>query len=167
MSEMVLLYDFKTKKVTPIPARELAPGMIKVQIKGLEGEYWVNSSELKQSAPLHPPFAPEYREVFAFLQATFHDVCPMSIDEWEDGFRRDATPEKEIQSWVSMAKAFTQFTDGLVLTAEERGDIFYVSLLASSNGPENVLITFNPTALSKVRGRQIVEQLAANWKQEQ
>src|SRR5690242_11984238 len=53
----IRILDLDTKKVTTIPASELAPGMIRVKYEGLEGEFFVEAAKLKSRAPLrHPPF---------------------------------------------------------------------------------------------------------------
>jgi hypothetical protein len=57
--KMVRVYDFDTNKATSIPACELAPGMLKVQIRGFEGEFWVDATQLWQSLPQHFEFGPE------------------------------------------------------------------------------------------------------------
>ena len=33
-----------------------------------------------------------------YLRSTLHEVHPMSIEEWLDGFRRDLNPESEVRS---------------------------------------------------------------------
>ena len=162
-NEQVRLYDFDTKSVTTIPTRELAPGMVKVQIRGLEGDYWVDGSKLKKSPPRHAPFGEEYQDRFAFLQATFHDVYPQTLEGWEDGFRRDANPAKQIEWWVNLAKVFKYFTDGKSLNKDERKDIFDLVLLACNNGPETVSLTFTPQVLSSNRMQKILDKLKNLW----
>src|SRR5579859_6454878 len=101
--EMVRVYDCDTKKVTNIPACELAPGMLKVQLTDREGEFWVDASQLKQSSPQQFEFGPEFLEVFEFLSETLAEVYPQTVEEWADGFRRDANPKQEIAIWESIA----------------------------------------------------------------
>ena len=43
--EFVNVYDLDTKKITRIPKCELAPGMMKANIEGMDGEYWVASQD--------------------------------------------------------------------------------------------------------------------------
>jgi hypothetical protein len=159
-NEMVRVYDFETKKVTSIPARELAPGMIRITLQGLEGEFWVEATKLKRSPPQQFSFGPEYKEVFQFLTETFHDVHPQSVEQWEDGFRRDADPKSEIQIWENIANAFIYFTEGKELTFEERKDIFALVFLAHTNGPEKVLLTYNPKAISIGVAKEVLNELA-------
>jgi len=55
-SKTVQVYDFATKKVTSIPASELAPGMVWAQVAGV-GRVWVVAAPPKNQAPYrHPPF---------------------------------------------------------------------------------------------------------------
>jgi hypothetical protein len=158
-NEMVRVYDFETKKVASIPARELASGMVKVSIQGREGEFWVEASQLKPSPPRHSEFGPEYKQVFRYLSDVLCNVYPLSVEEWEDGFRRDANPKKEIQIWVSIANSFLHLTSGLELSEEERKEAFTVIFLAYNNGPKNVLLTFTPEVLSKERVNAILKEL--------
>ena len=91
--EMVRVYDFETKKVTNIPAPELAPGMLRVQLTDREGEFWVDATQLKKSPHQHFEFGPEFLEVYKFLSETLAEVYPQTVEEWADGFRRDANPK--------------------------------------------------------------------------
>lgn len=48
MAEMVKVYDFKTKQVTTIPMKELAPGMVLANAVGI-GDVWIDANDGKQS----------------------------------------------------------------------------------------------------------------------
>jgi Glu-tRNA(Gln) amidotransferase subunit E-like FAD-binding protein len=162
--KMVRVYDMDTKKVTNIPASELAPGMIRIQFRDQEGEYWVEAAKLKKSSPKQFDFGQEYIEVFEFLSETLAEVYPQTIEEWADGFRRDANPKQEIAIWENIANAFLHLSDDPQLSSEERKEIFTVIFVASTNGPENVLHTFTPAFLSKQRVRRVIEDLIELWK---
>jgi hypothetical protein len=157
--EMVRVYDFETKKVTNIPAPELAPGMLRVQLTDREGEFWVDASQLKKSPPQDFEFGPEFLEVFEFLSETLEEVYPQTVEEWADGFRRDSNPKQEIAIWENIANAFLHFTNDSQLSLEERKEIFTVIFLAFTNGPKNVLHTFTPTFLSKESVCKILDEL--------
>jgi hypothetical protein len=155
--EMVRVLDPATGQLTTIPARELAPGMIRATVQGIEGEVWLSAAALGPSPLRHPPFGEELRQRMVELRDTFHDVYPRTAEEWEDGFRRDLHAEQEIAAWLHMAKAFRHFTDGRTLSPEQRRDIFDVIVATVNNGRDKVLLTTNPLTLSRRRVRQIVD----------
>src|SRR5262249_43084598 len=91
-----------------IPAAELAPGMVRIQFRDREGEFWVDATHLKKSPPHQIEFGPEFLEVFEFLSETFAEVYPQTVEEWADGFRRDANPKQKSQSGrISRMLSFT------------------------------------------------------------
>ena len=147
-----------TGHLTTIPARELAPGMTRGRVVGIEGEVWVDARELVQGDVYHhPPFPDNVRETtFRRLKDTFHDVYPMTLEEWEDGFRRDLHPEQEIRIWAWMADAFEHFTAGRALSFDQRKDTFNVILAAINAGKDYAHLVVNPVTLSKSRVREIV-----------
>src|SRR4051812_14453083 len=104
----------------------------------------------------HPPFSEDVRQVLRLIQDTFKVVRPLSLEEWEDGFRRDTHPEKEIGIWANMAGAFRHFTEGRDLDADQQRDIFAVILACWNNGPDNVLATVNCRTLSRNRIKAMV-----------
>ena len=138
--------------------------MVKVEIQGRKGNFWVDASQQTPSPAKHFVFGPEYKQVFEFLCKALSDVYPQSVEEWEDAFRGEANPKKEVQAWVSIANSFLHFKEELDLSPEERQEAFTVISLAYNNGPENVLLTFTPQALSKERFRTILNELTAGGK---
>jgi hypothetical protein len=54
--EMVLVFDLATKQIATIPAAELAAGMARVRVEGIEGEVWIDTSTALPSEYQHPPF---------------------------------------------------------------------------------------------------------------
>jgi hypothetical protein len=163
MSEpTVRIYDPETDTLTTIPARELAPGVIRAQLTGVEGDVWIEPTRWREPEYQHPPFPDDIRKNYLErFQATFADVYPRTVEEWEDGFRRDAHPNQEIAIWVCIANVFEHFTAGRDLSAEQRQDIFHTVLACANNGKDYVLFTTNPRTLSKKRVREIVDYFFA------
>jgi hypothetical protein len=151
-SDKVRVYDLETGKLTTIPVRELAPGMIRASVEGIEGDVWVDAKQAKSSPEYrHPPFDQDTRDVLVRLEQVFHDVYPCSLDKCEDAFRRDANPDKEILLWLRMGYAFDHFTKGRRLNAEQRMDIFSVINAAMNVGKDKVHFVVAPRTLSKRR----------------
>jgi hypothetical protein len=156
---MVRVYGFNTGAITRILARELAPGMVRARLTGIEGEVWIAGSQVRQSGYRHGPFDEGVRDVLRQFEALFCDVYPMTAAEWEDGFRRDLHPDREMAPWLRRAEVFVHFMAGRDLSFDQRQDIFQAILTAVSNGKEAVLLTSNPVTLSKRRVREIVDYL--------
>jgi hypothetical protein len=162
MSEkMVRILDPATGKIITIPARELAPEMIRADLLGVGDDVYVDASAARPGPILHPPLGPDLRPVMESFARTFHDVHPMTAEQWEDGFRRDLGMEQEIAIWVHIERVFRLFTDGRPLSPEQRHDIYTVVLACANNGKEVVLHTTNPVTLSKKRMQEIIEYFFA------
>jgi hypothetical protein len=160
MTDTVRVYDFQTEQLTTIPASELAQGMVRARVIGIEGDVWVAASQAIPSEYRHPPFPEDIRDYLRQLQKTFADVYPRTIEQWEDGFRRDTHPDREIALWLYMGDVFEHFTSGQPLDADQKRDIFQVILASVNNGTKHVLATTNPRTLSKKRVREIVDWMA-------
>jgi hypothetical protein len=154
--EMVRVHDPKTGNLTTIPAAELAPGMVRCQIVGIEGEVWMDGSTLNKGEILHPPFPEPARQAMRSLRETFIDVYPRTVEEWEDGFRRDQDFHEEIALWLFMQEVFLHFTADRVLDPEQKRHIFEVINACVTNGADYVLVTTNPRTISKSRIREMV-----------
>lgn len=73
------------------------------------------------------------------LQATFLEVDGQTVEQWVDNFKRDANPDKELQIWEHMSKAFRAYCDGKKLSPEAKKDVFSVVLLRSMSPEQEVL----------------------------
>lgn len=128
MSKMVKTYDIKTKQTTTIPMKELAPGMMEAEVVGV-GRVWIDSKDVKPpSSVRHEPFAPELRDRIAQIKAALDEVHPMSLKEWEDGFRQDMHPEREIALWERVAAVYQRFAEDGSVSSKQRQDYFKVIL---------------------------------------
>jgi hypothetical protein len=97
--EMVPFFDVENKRIVRIPASELRSGAIQVRLQGSNEVVWALPEQLRQSKVKHPEFDEGIRAYIRQIQAAFAEQRPISIEEWEDGFRRDANPEQEIALW--------------------------------------------------------------------
>jgi hypothetical protein len=124
--ETVRVYDFDTKKLVTIPATELAPGMIRAHVEGIEGEVFIDASKLQNSPVRHDPFDEGTRRVLQVLYNTIHEVYNVTPQKWEEGFLRDTDPASEIRLWFKIAACYRHFTNGRGLLPEQKMDIFKV-----------------------------------------
>jgi hypothetical protein len=161
-TEKVRVFDCHTGTLTTIPASELAPGMIRVQIQGIEGDVWVDASQLQAGGELrHPPLPEPARAAMGRLRETFADVYPRTPEEWEDGFRQDLNMRDQIASWLFMQDMFLHFTAGRDLDPDQKDAIFNVINAFVTNGAKHVLTTATHRTLSRNRVKQMVADMNA------
>jgi hypothetical protein len=157
--QTVRVLDLRTHRLITIPARELAPGMVRARVEGIEGEVWVEASQVHQGPVLQPPFGEDVRQVVRHIRDALQDVVSLTAEEWEDGFRRDANPAEEIAFWCSVAEAYMHFTASRSLSPEQKRDLLEVIFACLNNGPEYVLLTTSPSTLSPDQVRQVAAYL--------
>jgi hypothetical protein len=155
--KMVRVYDDTTKSFHTIPACELAPGMVRAQVPGIDGEVWMDASTLGKGPLQQGPFPESLREILRGLQATFREVYPRTLEGWEEDFRRETDPQTEIAIWRRMAEVYEHFVQGQNKSAEQKRYIFEVICTCVNNGPENVLRTTSPRTLSRTGVKRIVD----------
>ena len=89
-----------------MPARELNQDMVRGRMQETGEEVWVESSKVVQGEIRHPPFPAEVRAKISQILDTLKEVHPLTIAEWEEGFRRDTHPEREIALWLHFCKCY-------------------------------------------------------------
>lgn len=157
--ERVRVFDFDTRRMSTIPAAELTPGMVCVRMDGVEGDVWVDGSRLQQNVFQHPQFSEEVRDRLRQLQAALGEVYPMSLEQWEDGFRRDRNPDKEIEYWLHLARTYARLTapdDPLGSTPERRRGVFQVLVGCGVAPREQVLSVAERGLLTREEAERIL-----------
>jgi hypothetical protein len=94
--EMVSYFDTEAKRVVRIPASELRPGVVQAQVQGIDELVWISPEQFHPGEIRHPPFDEDVRAYIRQIQEALTEQRPISFEEWEDGFRRDNHPEREI-----------------------------------------------------------------------
>ena len=153
---MARVYDFKTRELYQIPDAELAPGMIEARVHGIDGTVWVEASQLRRGEPKYFQFGEDLREDIRAITAVFDEVYPQSLEEWEDGFRRDAHPKREIDLWLHMADVFSMATEGKSLTLQQKRDYFRVIVACSNASRDKVLYVAKREVISREKAEEIV-----------
>jgi hypothetical protein len=136
MEKMVKTYDLKSKKCLLIPASELAPGYILGRCE--IGEVWIKASDLKLATQFrHGPFGNNVRERIRLrIQEPLSEVFPHCLQEWEDSFRRDQHPYKEIEVWVRIADVYSKLTAEFHFSLAQKKEVFQVLLRCSFGATE-------------------------------
>ena len=83
-------------------------------------------------------------------------MYPITAEEWEDGFRRDMNPDREIGMWCCMAVAFSQFADEFTQSLDHKKETFQLILACVNNGTNQTLQTTSRTWLSRPRAKRVV-----------
>jgi hypothetical protein len=156
--ERVAVYDFDHQEILWVSVGDLPAGFLQAQMEGVEHLVWVDPERLRQGQYQHPPFGPEVRAVFAQLNAAFDEVYPRTIDEWEDGFRRDRNPEREIAIWLHIAEVYETLTCERPLSLEAKQDYLKILLACSTMLHEQVL---KSVSLSAITVDEAAEAIAA------
>jgi hypothetical protein len=153
---MVRFLDVETGSVVQIPALELRPGTIQVQMEGI-GLVWALPHQFKDGGVRHPPFDERVRAYIHQIHETFGEHRHLSFDEWEDGFRRDAKPEPEIALWSHAADVYTAFA-GDEPSPERRKDVYRCIVACLTATPETVWHVLKTTVLSRGEAAQVVNR---------
>ena len=145
----VQIYDIPSGTISTIPARELAPSFVRTTVQGINGECWIDPKHLNKSPYQYAPFDEETRDCLREIKSALHEVYPMSLEEWEDGFRRDRDAEQEIAIWLHIAAIYKRLTKDSESDADERLDIFRVLLSCANNPPDLALTAAEIKKLSR------------------
>jgi hypothetical protein len=156
-AKMVPFYDVESGRVVQIPASELRPGVVQAQVQGIEGLVWLLPDQLKQGAIKHPEFDEGIRDYIRQIHAAFAEQRSLSFEEWEDGFRRDANPEREVAIWSHAADVYTAFA-GAEPSAERRRDMYRCIVACLTSGPDVVWHVLKPEVLSRPEAQQVVNR---------
>lgn len=154
----VQVYDVPTGTLSTIPARELAPGMMRVTMNGVEGDCWIRPDQLQQSPYQHPPFDEEARAYLHQIKDALDEVHCMSLEEWENGFRRDRDAEREMAIWLHIAQVYVRLTKDKPLRIDGRRDVLHILLGCANNPREQVLATAGVQVLSRPEAEAVMAE---------
>jgi hypothetical protein len=139
MKEMVQVYDLKSKTISTIPASELAPGMVHAQVEGV-GLVWIAATQARPGPYQHGPFSKEVRDYLRQIKQALDEVYPQTLEQWEDGFRRDRNVERQIALWLHISSVYRRFTVDKNLSAEACGDYFDVVLTITADVQQEIFV---------------------------
>src|ERR1700691_2543289 len=86
----------------------------------------IDPAKLKRSPIRHEELPLSLVARINYLRSTLHEVYPMSMEEWLDGFRRDANPESEVRWWERLTRWYRGYSDTRDLSAEQKKALFGV-----------------------------------------
>jgi len=156
--------DAESGRTVSIPASELTPDTTRVRIVGKTGDVWLDRSERVVEGEIrHPHFSPEVIAQMSLLRDAFREVYPMTLEEWEEGFRMDMHPEREIALWLHMRRCYLHFTESRVLSIDQKEDIFNMIVMTTIQGSDFVARNVRLRTLSKKRVREIAAFVQGTW----
>ena len=147
--DLVPYHDFSTGKTTLIPKAELGPGAVLAQIQGQPHPVYADSAQLQQGPHQHPPFEGELKDMIVSLANDLAEVRPLSFEEWEDGFRRDRIPDREIAGWIHLAAILQTMTATFSLGLPERKECYRVLIACYTGERATVRERSDPRLLSE------------------
>ena len=156
-SDRVPYLDFDANRVVQIPRNELASNAMQVRIRGMEDLVWVVPEELRPGPVQHKPFTENVRDYLRQIQSAFGEHRNLTLEEWEDGFRRDASPEIEIAVWSHAAAVYVQFTAG-ESCADRRADVYRCITTCMTTQYESVWDILRPHTLDRSEAEMIVNR---------
>ena len=134
---LVAFYDVPSRRVVHIPPQELAPGVVRAKVDGIDKPVWILPDQLQPGPLQQPAFSEEIREYVRRIQETFAEHRPLSVEEWEDGFRRDRNPAQEIALWLHAADVYFAFAKAEAQT-DRRKHLYQVIVACLTTTPETV-----------------------------
>ena len=155
--EMVPFLDAEVGRVVRIPASELRPGAIQIRLQGSNEVVWALPEQLHHGEVKHPEFDEGIRDYIRQIQTAFAEQRPLSFEEWEEGFRRDANPEREIAIWSHAADIYTAFT-AAEPSADRRRDVYRCIVTCLTTGPDAVWKVLRPEVLSRAEAEDVVNR---------
>lgn len=154
--ETVPFYDVESGTLVTIPAEELAPGAIRARVHGIDGIVWLLPDKIVSSPISHPLFPESERQRIRRIQETFAEHRPLSCDEWEDEFRRDADPAPEIAIWSHAADVYADSIAGHQWSEAERDEVYGVILTCMMASSETIWRVLSLSVLDRKQAEEII-----------
>ena len=155
--EMVRFFDAPSGQVVRIPATELRPGILQARIEGVDGLVWVAPDQLEPNEICHPPFDGDLLASVRRIHATFAEHCSLTFAQWEEGFRRDADPEREIARCVHAVNVYTTFTHD-ESDPTRREDVFRTVVACLTASPESVWHVLQTQAMTRREAQRVIDR---------
>ena len=110
---------------------------------------WVDPSTIQPGPIRRDSLTAEHMERVRKLQAVFVEVDGQSVEQWVDNFKRDVNPDRELDIWETMAKAYTAYCSKRTLSPEAKKEVYKVVLLRSMASEKDVLERLELKVLTK------------------
>lgn len=159
--EMVKFYDSAAGRVVQIPASALQQGAMQVKLNPSGEVVWAMPAGFVPSPIKHPEFDEGTRDYIRQIQVAFAEHRPLTFEEWEDGFRRDDNPEREIAIWSHAADVYAACVNSEP-DASRRREVYRCIVTAMSTGPNAIWQVFRSDVLSRSESEHVVARFFGN-----
>jgi hypothetical protein len=99
----------------------------------------VEPSQLQPGPIRHEELSPDLVARITKLHDTFQEVDPTPVSKWIDDFKRDQHPEREIEIYEGMARAYAAFCRGRALSVDAKREVYGVVIQRSAAQDDDVL----------------------------
>jgi hypothetical protein len=82
------------------------------------------------------------------LHETFKEVDASPLSTWLDNFKRDQNPEREVEIYEAIARAYTGFAAGRQLSLEAKREVYGVLIQRSAATDDDVLVNIEVKAIT-------------------
>jgi hypothetical protein len=154
--KLVPFYDVPSRQLVHIPPSELRPGCIQARVEGIEGIVWLVPQDLSPGEVRHPAFGEDVLAYIRDIQEAFEEHRSLSVEEWEEGFRRDSQPLREIALWSHAADVYRLFGAGW--PEEWRRDLYRLIVACLTTSREAVWHVVKLSDLPRSQAERVVER---------
>ncbi len=150
-----------------MPRSEVPAGYTPVRMVGI-GECYVDMSTYRASPGFrHPPFPDAAKERIVRIHQVVEQYSSHTFEQFEEGFRKDMHPWREIALWELIVDAHQRFTSHLTgedqLTSQKKEDIFKAIMWMSNHFPDHGRVRLGATAsLTAKRANEIFDWMCSN-----
>jgi hypothetical protein len=86
----------------------------------------IDLSKLQRGPVRHPELPLTLVARVNYLRTTLEEAYPQSMDQWLDGFKRDANPDREVLWWERLARCYVAYNALKELTIHQKRVLFKV-----------------------------------------
>lgn len=152
----VRFLNHETGRVEDIHESALPADAVMARMEGDDEEVWVLLEHLQPGDVKHGPFSEDVRAVIREIQSAFWEQHPLSLEQWEEGFRRDAHPAAEIALWLHAAETYQAFA-AVEEDFDRRREIFRCIVACMTTSPDTVWLQLQPKFLSRSEAERVVD----------
>ena len=163
MSEVKMVKVMGSNGIRLIPNDELAPGMCEVTIENDDGteekNVWIDSRSVLPASKIRhtEPFSDEFMRNLRKLKADLSVVLPRSIEDWENCFRSERNPEKELKIWLKVAAYYNMWiVSHPTHSLGKKKETFNIMMECTMTSADSILNVVDLHFMSKADAKDII-----------
>jgi hypothetical protein len=155
--EQIRYYDADSRQVVTIPSSELSAGAVCTTVNGIEGEVWMIPVSFDENVFRHPPFNETVRNYLEQIRTVFAEHYPLTLEEWENGFRRDGNASQQIAVWLYAEEIYKAFAS-MEPSGSRRGDIYHCVASCMMASRNSIWDIYQPHSIRLAEAEEIVSR---------